>query len=113
LPAVVACLLAGPLSAGEAELRRGLAGCAATEGDLARLACFDKLAAENGLSASQPVPSRVSDAGKWQVSVDINPVDDTTRVILALTAETGTGQYDRPISMLARCQSNKTELYIN
>jgi type VI secretion system protein VasI len=91
-----------------------LAKCAAMPGDLDRLGCFDDLTRNAGLDRPQAVavPEAVAKAGKWTVSRDKNPVDDSERVILRLEAESGTSRWNDPIVFIARCQSDDTEAYI-
>jgi hypothetical protein len=47
------------------------------------------------------------------VRTSVNALDDSERVVLQLYAESGSSRYGDPISLIARCQSNQTELYIN
>ena len=88
------------------------AKCAALEGDLHRLECFDQLAKNNKLEGPQVVPTAIADKGKWYVSVKENPVDDSKTVTLILDADSGVSRSGSPISIIARCQSNSTDLYI-
>lgn len=105
-------LMASPVMAIEDQ---ALAKCAVMEGDLDRLSCFDDLVRDAGLDAPQPqaVPETASNAGKWAVSRDKNPLDDSERVVLILRADSGSSRFSGPIGFIARCQSNSTEAYIN
>ncbi len=51
--------------------------------------------------------------GKWQVSVDTNPIDDTKTIVLALKADAGEGPYGAPVVLVLRYQSKRTEAYIS
>lgn len=90
-----------------------VAKCAVIEGDLDRLGCFDDLARDNNLDGPQPVAVGNASPGKWVVSRDKNPIDDSERVVIQLVADTGTSRWEGPISFIARCQSSETEAYIN
>ncbi|SEP83351.1 Type VI secretion system VasI, EvfG, VC_A0118 [Loktanella sp. DSM 29012] len=59
---------------------------------------------------SAPAPGS-STGGDWRIQSDINPLDDTRTVTLLLTAEEGKSQSGDPVVLVARCQSNKTEVY--
>lgn len=96
-----------------AEIEKEVATCATKPGDLERLQCYDKMAAQHGLDGLQSQPAKVSGTGKWDVSVRTNPIDDSTTVVLALEAESGKSKFGKPVMMLVRCKSNTTELYIN
>lgn len=50
--------------------------------------------------------------GAWRVRRDINPIDDTQTVTLSLAAETGTSRSGEPVTFIARCKSNITEVYV-
>ncbi|EPX76802.1 type VI secretion system-associated protein TagO [Salipiger mucosus] len=51
--------------------------------------------------------------GKWDVSTDVNPMDDSKTVLLRLMSDSGTGGFqDRPIVFIGRCKSNTTEVYV-
>lgn len=91
---------------------KDIATCAAMQGDLDRLSCFDDFAKSSGLDAPQPSKLDVADTGKWDVRRSVNPIDDSARVILSLTADQGTSRWGDEITFIARCQSNSTEAYI-
>lgn len=93
-------------------LKKDLAACAANEGTLDRLECFDALTATYDLDAPQVVPSDVDDIGKWRIRQSINPIDDSETVVISLDADSGTSRWGDRIYFIARCQSNKTEAYI-
>ncbi|MGJ8647282.1 MAG: type VI secretion system-associated protein TagO [Marinomonas colpomeniae] len=88
------------------------AKCAVIEGDLARLECFDNLAEVKKLDGRQVQPTSIAGKGKWQVSVDVNPVDDSKTVTLVLSADSGKNRWGNAVFLVARCKSNSTELYI-
>ena len=59
-------------------------------------------------------PARTRDTGAWRVSQSTNPLDDSTTVAAVLAASQGTGGFGSdPFTLVARCQSNTTEVYIN
>lgn len=89
------------------------ARCAAVDGDLQRLECFDGLARENNLDGPQPEATGVQGVGKWDVRSETNPIDDSRTVTLVLIADSGASRYRDSVYLIARCQSNTTEVYIN
>jgi len=66
----------------------------------------------NTAPKSTPKP-KVTGTGKWRVMSDKNPLDDSTTVNAILTASSGKGTYGGDVTLIARCQSNKTEVYVN
>ena len=88
------------------------AKCAVIDGDLARLECFDNLAKQKNLDGRQVQPTSIAGKGKWEVSVDINPIDDSKTVTLFLDADSGKNRWGTPVFLVARCKSNTTDLYI-
>ena len=111
---IVAGLVWAALSIGAVAIEdSAVATCAVIEGDLDRLSCFDDLARDADLDGPQPVAVVDATPGKWFVSKDTNPIDDSQRVVARLAADTGTSRYGGTISFIARCQSNETEAYIN
>ena len=53
-------------------------------------------------------------AGTWQVRESTNPLDDSRTVVASLEAVEGVGGFgSEPITLMARCQSNTTEVYVN
>lgn len=95
-----------------AEIKQGIAACAVVSGDLARLDCYDLLAKKHKLNSPQTVVSNTKDTGKWLVSSKVNPIDDSKTVTLMLEATTGASKWKDKVYFVARCQSNKTEVYI-
>ena len=65
-------------------------------------------------AAPEPKPEPELATGGWRVSRSANPLDDSTTVVAVLNATEGVGGIaSEPISLIARCQSNTTEVYIN
>jgi type VI secretion system protein VasI len=108
----LACLW--PVSlAGQTNLTQEIAKCAAIASDLERLVCFDALARTQGLDRPQSRAVPLAEVGSWQVRDQVNPLDDTRTVDLALVATGGAAAGDRPAILNLRCQSGETEVYIN
>jgi hypothetical protein len=57
--------------------------------------------------------SKPKSKGDWIVRSETNPIDDSTTVTAILFASTGKGTYGDRVGLVARCQSNKTEVYTN
>jgi len=49
---------------------------------------------------------------KWQVSEEINPVDDSKTITFILVANEGKGTYGDPIGLILRYMSRETQVYI-
>lgn len=116
----------------------GVAACAALSRDQ-RLACYDALAVSLGHppddgavagaaagAATTPAPTSSSGpaaasaaatpagTGKWRTNRSRNELDDSETVTLMLDADSGRAGYQNKLAyFVARCQSNKTEVYIN
>ncbi|EGR3971354.1 type VI secretion system-associated protein TagO [Vibrio cholerae] len=100
-------------SALSSELDKEIATCAAVNGELARLDCYDSLAKKHKLHMPQSVDIKTSDTGKWVVSEDINPVDDSKTITLVLEATSGKSKWNEKVFFVARCKSNQTDVYIS
>lgn len=110
-PAAFALLLL--TAPAESKLSQEIALCAAIEGDLARLVCFDKLASTQGLNAPAAQPFEdLGETGAWFVDSKVNPIDDSPKVTLHLLAKSGTSRRGLPISLLIQCTQNRVEAFI-
>lgn len=89
-----------------------LARCAALEGELQRLVCYDGLAKKNGWASGRRVDPSGTSAGKWVVSREVNPVNDSDIVSLVLQADSGQGKFGKRVILVVRCKDNTTEMYI-
>jgi len=49
---------------------------------------------------------------KWIVETNINPIDDSKRIIFSLVADEGVSGYRDPVVLLIRYDSKKTQLFI-
>ena len=87
------------------------AECTAIKADVERLSCFDNLAKTLDFDQVNPIPT--TGVGKWHISEDINPVDDSKTVALILVADSGEGPWGESLYLVMRCQSAQTNLLIN
>jgi len=93
------------------KLESELAKCVGISGDLERLDCFESTLRKRGLMPTET--SQKSTMTKWVKQVNVNPLDDTKTVYLALEADSGGGRFGGKVVLLLRCKSNKTEAFIN
>lgn len=89
------------------------AACAAIDGDLARLECYDGIARNNNLDGPQSQPIDPGDTGDWRVDVQVNPIDDSRTITLLLVADSGQSAFGEKIYLIARCMSNETDVYVD
>jgi type VI secretion system protein VasI len=75
--------------------------CTKVASNTERLACYDLAAGRT--------PESVAPSGKWVTTDKKNPIDDTTTRVAYIEADGTT----RSVTLIARCMSNKTEVYIN
>lgn len=73
----------------------------------------ENASAEEPAVTPPPAGSSDEEPGKWKVITDTNPIDDSKTVVLVLEADTGRSQWNDPVDFIARCQSDKTEVYVN
>ncbi|GHA04306.1 type VI secretion system-associated protein TagO [Oceanisphaera arctica] len=112
LAVIVALTVAAPAMAEQVPLS-SIEKCVVIEGDLARLECYDQIAKAHNLSGSQAVKIQTGVTGKWTVDKKVNPIDGSTAVNIFLKADSGNSKFGKPIMLVARCESKKTEMYIN
>lgn len=90
------------------------AECSSKKGDLDKIKCFDNLANKYNLNGVQTSRKEIQDSGKWNVSIDTNPIDDTKTVTLYLLADSGkSSMLGQPVVLFIRCKSLETNVFIN
>ena len=67
-----------------------------------RLECFDR-----EIKTPEKKPKK-----SWEVSEDINPLDDSKTVTMALAATEGVNSHGQPPVLLIRCKSKETEVFV-
>lgn len=88
--------------------------CIGITNDSYRLACFDNLFGDAGNSGSQPIiGSNSRTTGVWDVSIDVNPLDDTSRVVLFNSSSEGQNSLGDPILLAIRCISGSVDVLID
>lgn len=108
---ILLLVLFGVTAAHAAVDEKAIAKCAAQSGDLARLSCYDEVAKKAGLFISTKTV-HAGGKGMWEVSTTTNPVDDSKTVTATLDSTSGTNRRRQPITVVLRCQSNKTEMFV-
>lgn len=90
-----------------------IAKCAAQKSSAERLLCFDALAKAMGVD--KPVTIETTGNGKWLVSTKKSPINDSTNVVLYLSAEESirSGYNTVTPSLFIRCSEGKTNAYIS
>tara|TARA_B100001123_G_C15261633_1_gene1006788 strand:+ start:111 stop:719 length:609 start_codon:yes stop_codon:yes gene_type:complete len=90
------------------------AECSSQKGDLDKIECFDNLAKKYNLNGVQTSKEEIQDSGKWNVSIDTNPIDDSKTVTLYLVADSGkSSMLGEPVVLIIRCKSLETNVFIN
>jgi len=62
-------------------------------------------------NATDSAASPAADAGGWMTNTERDPIDDSAVITATLIAESGQAKFGEPVTLVARCGSNKTELY--
>ncbi|MGE6696847.1 type VI secretion system-associated protein TagO [Hyphomonas sp. NPDC076900] len=91
---------------------KDLKECASKSNVVSRISCYDALAAKHKFTTETNTTVR-RPSKNWTVSDTTNPLDDTRTVIISTTSTSGRSSYGNSITLIARCKSNETELYIN
>ena len=112
LPVSLLLLMFTPIGSAQT-LDKQVASCAAIQGNLERLDCYDELARLAGLNQPQANDVPTQGVGKWEIADQTNPSDDTRTVVLALTADQGKPHLGDEITLIIRCKSKETNLYID
>jgi len=87
--------------------------CAAKANTVTRVACYDAVADKYKFTTKSNTTTKKAGASNWTVSDSTNPLDDSRTVVLSTVAKSGKSSWGKYITLIARCQSNKTEVYIN
>lgn len=111
LLALVAGLTATFVSIEAEEPDRGLAGCAAIDNTVNRLACYDDLAKQRNVD--KPAVETTS-KGKWEVQSETSKIDDSTNAYISVESENEfAGRFSgakRALLMIA-CREKSTHVY--
>ena len=112
LTVATAAIYLVPLGA-VADLKTDIARCAATKPDSSKLSCYDRLAAD--LKVDGPKVDAISGAGKWRVSVETSPIDDSKNAFASLHADNAVQKrYDSVTpTLFLRCKERKLEGYVS
>ncbi|WP_161492534.1 type VI secretion system-associated protein TagO [Oceanisphaera profunda] len=87
--------------------------CAVIEEDFSRLECYDQIAKTHNLSGQHTDQAQLGGTGQWTVEKKTDPIDDTKTVNIFLIADSGSSRFGKPIMLVARCDSEKTEMFID
>ena len=97
---------------GQDELKRELARIAAMQNSIERLAAYDALAKKLGVA---PGSQKKDDkSGRWQLSIDTSPVDDSQTVTGLLLADSpiGSGFMQRHPALILRYKEGAISAYV-
>lgn len=95
-----------------ADINTDVARCAAESNSVKRLECFDSLSNRLGVASPKTSSATVS---KWRVNKETSRIDDSTNVIISLSADSSISGWPRKTttpSLILRCKERKTEAYI-
>lgn len=105
---ILPVVLVGPVMA-KTVPSSALAHCAMIEEDLPRLKCYDQIVTVHNVIEDNAATT----TGKWTLVNKIDPIDDTQTVNISLEADSGGSRFSKPIMLVARCDSKKTQVYID
>lgn len=93
-------------------LERDLKKCGAIKVDEERLACFDLVNDKYDVMTDLK-PVQPNNIGQWQLTSKINPMDDSKMALAVLNSDTIVSRDQKPVTLVVRCKSNKTQLFVN
>lgn len=106
----MAVVLTGIVGAYVVAAEPSLVNCAAIEQSQERLDCFDALSAKPvNLAQSN---TTIKQLGRWEVREKVNSSGDIEQISVLLDADFGQSSLGKNISMVMRCRSNLTDMYI-
>lgn len=74
--------------------------------------CYGNLTGSgSGEGAPDGSATPAADAGDWITNTDRDPIDDSAVITASLDAESGQAKFGDRVMLVARCGSNKTEVY--
>ncbi|SKA55056.1 type VI secretion system-associated protein TagO [Enterovibrio nigricans] len=94
-------------------LDKEVAQCASVIGKSARITCYDNLASKFDLAKQKTSHDELIEAGNWEVTEIVNPIDDTETVTIRLREMPSDNRWREPIDLVARCRNGRTELFIS
>lgn len=108
--------LAGLLVSGQARaqlsgINKEIAVCSSIKGPMQRLSCFDDLSERHSLSPSTKVNTSAGN-GNWNVRTSKDPMTDKPTVTIFVNASNIQASFGKPITLVARCDNNHTEVFI-
>ncbi len=90
-----------------------LSTCYQKSGTLEKVDCYDKLAVKYGAAPTLSTNSS-GDIGKWSITNEVNPIDDSKTYVAVLKEEKAArGPLGNQMSLVLRCKEDTTEVYIN
>ncbi|EID0034502.1 hypothetical protein LA064_004677 [Vibrio alginolyticus] len=97
----------------QADSKVDMAICAGKSAPAERLVCYDELAKKLGVEKADT--KITTGTGKWRVSEEKSPIDDSVNVYLSVLAnETVLSGYKKvKPSLYVRCAENKTSIFID
>lgn len=107
---VVIALISGSAFAGTEE---EIGKCAKIKGEALRLICYDELA--KMLGVDKPKTTIKEAKGKWHVTEETSPIDDSINVLLSLFANDMVKSGYKTVTpvLFVRCKENETRVVIN
>ena len=96
------------LSIGQTSIADRVLECGNTEGEASQ-ECWDSLLND----FDEGTFSTANTIAKWTVRTDTDPIDDSPTVTLRNDSNQGISSFGEPITLVLRCSSGKTEVYID
>jgi type VI secretion system protein VasI len=93
--------------------REEIAKCSTNKASAERLVCFDTLA--KAIGVDKPITETTTGKGKWIVSTEKSPINDSTNVVLLLSSEQEVHSGYETVSptLVIRCNEGETNAYIS
>ncbi len=95
--------------------------CTKIESVLKRLDCYDNITISQKAitqvtkkTTRKPILNLAEyDKGKWKISVDTDPFDNSKTISVRLASDSGKNQWGKSIELFARCERETVQLFID